>query len=209
MLNLFILFSFILSSCATSYHIMVPAMLEYSKVDTINELRYGYAYNILREFRNKGFAEKELQSGVKLVTFEFENASSRKIELDYDLQYLQGDKLLSPMNPSDAYKSLCLNPKVYLPILIFSVVNIYWVEKSGVGSGSRESFNFIPVGIILAPLATLYTTSMVRNSNIALAKDFDKYTSYTSLAPGEKKYVLICFRDIGEQPIHIRIRGEK
>jgi hypothetical protein len=86
---LFIVIILLVTCCAIPYHSMSLGIMDYNKVDTIGGISYGYHFNVLRDFRNNAFVQKENQMNIKLVAFTFSNLSERKIDLATDLEYCQ------------------------------------------------------------------------------------------------------------------------
>jgi hypothetical protein len=198
----------LVSGCSSTYHAMSLGILDYTQCDTVKGISYGYHFNSLRDFRNNKYAEKENQKNIKLVAFNITNLSGRRIDLVNNLEYYQNNtRLIKPMEPNSIYSTFKLNPKKYLADLSLIIVNAYWIESYGVGSDADLHFRIIPIGIFIGPILTLYNMSTVKKSNLMFGKDLDKYSPFTSIEAGAKRFVLIPFEDIGEQPIQIRIRG--
>jgi hypothetical protein len=196
------------SRCASSYQSMSLGLLEYTQGDSIKDISYGYHFNALRDFGNTKYAEKGMQNNISLVAFNFENLSNRRINLANDLEYYQEQTtIINPKEPISIYNSFALSPNKYLADLSLIVVNAYWMESFGSSLNTISHLRMIPIGIFIGPMLTLYNFSKVKKSNIMFGKDLDKYSPFTSIEPGGKKYVLIPFEDIGKGPIQIRVKG--
>ena len=195
------------SGCASSYRKISPVLLEYTKGEKTESIDYGYHFNVLANFQNKKYAKKAEQGNIKIVAFEITNVSNRKFDLVNDVEYIQQAGIkIKPMEPDSAYRLLELKPRKYLPLLFFSAVNYYWIEEIGPPSEVKSYFRMIPVGIVIAPILTMFDVETVKLSNLSLAADLDLYSPYSNILPGQKKYILIPFKDISEMPIQMKIR---
>ena len=203
-------FVILFTGCAVPYHKMSPAILEYTNTGENSVISYGSHFNVLKDFKNKRFAEKELQAKIKIVAFEITNLSEHSIDLENEVDYYQDSTgLLTPLKPVEAYLALKLSSRKYMPILFLSFLNYYWTETYGSVPVQKKDFRMIPIGILIGPLLTLYNVESTRQSNIKLGEDLDKYSPYTRIAPGGKKYVLNSFKDISNCPIHIVVKSSR
>jgi hypothetical protein len=198
----------LICGCTSTYHSMSLGLLEYSKADTVNNISYSFHFHTLSDFSNKKYEQKGIQNNIRLVAFNFENLSSRRINLANDLEYFEDHtKIIYPKEPNSIYNSFALSPKKYLWYLPLVMVNAYWFESYRAGVYNNSHLRIIPIGIFIGPMLTLFNFSAVKKANINFGKDLDKYSPFTSIEPGEKKYVLIPFENISEQPIRIRLKN--
>ena len=207
---LFILIMLLFTFCASPYHSMSLGIMDYNKVDTLGGIAYGYHFNVLRDFRNNAFVQKENQMNIKLVAFTFSNLSERKIDLASDLEYFQTEaNSIRPLEPDSIMYMVRLDPKKYRSYLMLMFLNAYWFEPIGGGINSELHLRMIPVGIFLGPFFSLYNMSIAKRSNFNFGKDLDKYSPFSIIQPGATRYVLIAFKNIDERPIQIRLKGYK
>jgi len=204
-----IMFSLLLSGCASTYHPLQLDNLVYSPGDTIKGISYGYRYNILKEQGNKKYARKELEKNIKFVAFTFTNSSLKPINLVNDLEYYQyGTRKINPLDPNSIENAFEQDPDKYYADLWLMICNGYGVQSSTSGSNTSSHFIFIPIGIIIGPEMTIVNISIAKKANLLFGKDLDIFTPFSIIMPGQKTFVLISFGDISERPIRIRLKGK-
>ncbi|MBX2841830.1 MAG: hypothetical protein KTR26_08655 [Flammeovirgaceae bacterium] len=70
---IYVFFTLILSSCASSFHTVNPQNVFYQSSSNQDNVSFSYKYEVLHERGNKKYAKKEAKKGIKLVVVKVEN----------------------------------------------------------------------------------------------------------------------------------------
>ena len=80
-------------SCAAGYHPIKPLSTNFNQASQVLEdstIKINYRYNVLKEARNRRYADNERYSGVSLLAVRIENRSDDTLFFPEDIQILSG-----------------------------------------------------------------------------------------------------------------------
>ncbi|MCD4818326.1 MAG: hypothetical protein K8S23_06510 [Candidatus Cloacimonetes bacterium] len=105
------------------------------------------------------------------------------------------------LNPSEYLSSLKQSTFAYLFYLLLTPVNLVIVNQSGQG-------DVIPIGLVLGPGITLLNTLSSSSANSKFQKELEENSIIgKTIKPDEDLKGLIAIRNIGYQPLSIKIRN--
>lgn len=79
----------VLGGCASSYRPIRPSTLNYTAPVFGNGIGLSYKYDVLKERRNKKYAAKEADHGLKLIAVKLTNNTDTVINVGRDLIFTQ------------------------------------------------------------------------------------------------------------------------
>lgn len=202
--NILLLF---MMGCASSYHTIRPETLRYSTGNSDSTLVLNYRYDVLSESGNKKYAKHEKLRSVKLVALKITNFTGQTINLRNDVSYYVGNREVFPMDPTKTKQELKQGVAVYLLYLLMTPMNVFTTttESNGYGNYEQDTKTF-PIGLVLGPGISLGNMIVAGSANSEFETELNTFSITHSAGPGQTIYILAGFRDIGYEPITIKIR---
>jgi len=190
----FVISSF-LFSCASGYKPILPQQMSYGKLQSEGEINYTYRYNVLTDTKNKKYANKETNKGVKLVALQIENISDQEIILREHAKFYMGDKNILVLDPRQFQQQVKQPGGLYM---IWSVLFLTINRCEGFECTAIP----IPLGFVIGLLN--WSTASRANKNL-LSELIGNNILDRRIAPGEKSTGLIGVVSDELLPLEIRI----
>ncbi len=199
--------AFLLCSCASTYHPIEPASLQYLHHEQSHEaLSLGYRYHILTEKNNKKLSKAEDKKSVRLVAVEITNNSSSPLTFGEDFTLSTNGLQLAPMSQARLYNRLKQKPGFFMFYLSMMQFNITTETTSSYGTKTR----FYPIGLILGPAFALGNFFKAKNNNKNFQAELNRYNlTGKVIQPGETVYGLVGLTHFSFNPLEIYMKGEK
>lgn len=89
----------LLSSCAASYHQIMPGMLGFNPAIDNNGIGFSYKYNVQLERGNKRYSKKEFKKGMHLVAVKITNNTGETIKVSDDIAFYANGNPVTPLEP--------------------------------------------------------------------------------------------------------------
>ncbi|TXH27071.1 MAG: hypothetical protein E6Q96_06975 [Cyclobacteriaceae bacterium] len=190
----------ILSGCAVIYKPIRPETVEFNAHPSAEGVDFWYRYDVLAYRGNNRYAKKERKNGFNVLAVKITNNTSRPINFARDLEL---GITRGPVYPTDSETaSETIRQKVWLHLLW----GLLGYSESECNGDDCRTTTFIPFGLAIAAI----NIGVAAGSNDKLKKEFEQYSLYNKdIAPGETVYGIIPLRDIGFQPLAIRVKPEK
>ncbi len=196
-----LLLTMLASSCASIYKPVAPETVEYVTNNPSKEVDFWYRYDVLAYRGNNRYSKKERKNGFTIVAVKITNHTSAPINFvrDLELRITRG-----PVYPAESETAAeTIRQKVWIHLLWGL---LYYYEMECDPYGYCEMTTFIPFGLAIAGI----NIGIASSSNSKMKQEFRKYSLYNKdIAPGETVYGIVPLRDIGFQPLSLRIRPKK
>jgi hypothetical protein len=190
-----------ISGCAASYKPINPSTLHYHSHDLQNDIKLSYKYDVLREKRNFKYAKKELKTGVKLIAVKVTNQSDETLNIGNDIAFYSGDYRIFVMESAVIKETLKQSVPSYLPYLLLSFLTLEVTNGT-----STDTY---PIGLFLGPGITIGNMLLASAANNDFLYELNRNTMmYLDVHPGETVYWIIGVRDMGYNPISIKMIKE-
>ena len=189
--------------CATSYKPINPLHNLNTTMEDENVI-FKYSYNVLRNAGNERYSKKEANNYIKIVAVSIKNKSEKVIVVSENVNFYTGDKKVRLLSPEEYSHSLKQSTAGYFFYLLLSPLKLF------IANGNNDSDpDIIPIGYILGPGITLLNVISASSAN----KKFDNELIENNIIdktiePGEILNGLIAIRDIGYEPLSIKIIKE-
>lgn len=195
---LILLVAVLASGCAAIYKPVNPKTVEYSTNNPTQDVDFWYRYDVLAYRGNNRYSKKERKNGFSVVAVKITNNTSAPINFarDLELRITRG-----PVYPAEGQTAAeQMRQKVWLHLLWGL---LYYSEGECDQYGNCETTAIIPFGLAIAGI----NIGVAANSNQKMKQEFIQYSLYNKdIAPGETAYGIIPLRDIGFQPLSVRVK---
>lgn len=189
----------ILSGCAAKYRSINPQTIYYNSHDSQDGISLSYKHDVLREKRNRKYANKEHKSGVRLVAIKLTNNTDAIINVGRDITFYSGQNQIFPLEPMAIKESIKQLVPGYLPYLLLTFTNLY--IRTGT---TTETYR---IGLILGPAITLGNMLMASSANKKMLNELYDYNILSKdIQKGETIYGIIGVRDMGYSPISVKLK---
>ncbi len=191
--GIILIFTLILSGCASVYRPIKPGTLDYSNPVVGEKITYACRYNVLKDAGNVKYAKIEYKHRINLLAVKIINNTDSAINISKNVKFYIGNTEYIPLEP---YKVAFMLSQKVMPyinycFLFFSVMN----NKSGL-------FIPIPIGLPIGIGNMMYASS----NNKKLANEINQcYLTKKIIQPRETVYGLIGFYHIDNGKIEMRI----
>jgi hypothetical protein len=196
-----LLLAMLASSCASIYKPIAPETVEYATNNPAKDIDFWYRYDVLAYRGNNRYSKKERKNGFSVVAVKITNHTSEPINFARDLEL---GISRGPVYPAESETSAeHIRQKVWLHLLWGLLA---YTETECDAYGYCHYTTYIPFGLAIAGI----NIGIASSSNSKLKQEFRKYSLYNrDIAPGETVYGIIPLRDIGFQPLSLRIKPKK
>lgn len=199
--SLLLLLAILGSSCAAIYKPIAPETVEYNSNNPSEGVNFSYRYDVLAYRGNNRYSKKERKNGFSVVAVKITNHTDAPINFARDLELGISRGPIYPAESQTAAETM--RQKVWLHLLWGLLV---YTETECDPYGYCEYTTYIPFGLAIAGI----NIGLASSSNQRMKAEFAKYSLYNKdIAPGETVYGIIPLRDIGFQPLSIRIKPKK
>ncbi len=185
-----------LTSCASSYKMIKPKLINYVSKNENKGVKLEYKYDLL----SKKYAKKEVKKGIKLVAVKITNESDKDLMFgrEIKLTYENGSEIVAVEN-TKVFKSLKQSSASYLFYLLLTPMNLYT-------SSSNGSSNSIPIGLIAGPCLTAGNMITAGSSNKKFKTELLEYNiNGTLIKKGEIKYGLVGVKSDSFDALKIKL----
>jgi hypothetical protein len=195
--------------CASSYKPINPVSVNYTTSNLDDGISFSYRYDVLGEAGNKKYSRHEKTSFVKLVAVKITNLTGQKINLGSDVSFFAGTKIIYPLDPLIIKSELKQGVGVYLLYLLLTPVNLYTTNSSSNGGYYSSSTQTYPIGYILGPGISLGNILVSSSANQNFQQELLEYNINKDVENGQTIYALVGFRDIGYEPLTLKLKDKK
>jgi hypothetical protein len=198
---LLLLLAVLASSCASIYKPIAPETVEYNSSNPSKDVDFSYRYDVLAYRGNNRYSKKERKNGFSVVAVKITNRTSVPINFARDLELGIARGPIYPAESETAAEQM--RQKVWLHLLWGLLA---YTEAECDPYGNCHYTTVIPFGLAIAGI----NIGVASNSNTKIKQEFRKYSLYNKdIAPGETVYGIIPLRDIGFQPLSLRVKPKK
>ena len=187
--------------CASSYKPINPSNLNLQTEIDKEDLSFSYEYDVLQAKGNKKYSKKELRNNLKLVAVKIKNKTNESISVSKDIGFYVNNQEIRLLDPIKATQNLNQSTLSYLFYLLLTPLKLMKYNSDG-------SVNVTPIGYGIGPGITLLNMITSGSANSAFKKELTTNNIIgKSIPAGETLSGIIVVRDIGYQPISIRLKG--
>ncbi|MFC2151421.1 hypothetical protein ACFLSE_02755 [Bacteroidota bacterium] len=187
-----------LFSCAASYKPIYPPKLNYSAHRLDDGISFSYKYDVLSEKGNRKYSRKEEIKRIKLVAVKITNNTDSILKIGQDIQFYSGSNQLIPMDPNTVKHEVKQYTFSYMLYLLLTPLKLYVSDGYNV-----ETYS---IGYGLGPGISLINMAIAGNANSEFSKELTEYSIVgVDLEKGETIYGMIGFKDMGYDPIKIKV----
>ena len=195
-----LLASFLFGGCASNYHAINPPSVAFPSSRSVNGIDFTYKYDLLRTYGNNKYAKKEDKKGVRVVAVEITNNTGRDLIFPADFQLVSGDRQVQLLDPVSVHQQLKQGVPIYLLYLLFTPMNLYTHDESGVTSTTR-------IGLFLGPGLTALNIGIAASANNSFKEELLLYDlNNLEIRDGDTVVGLIGIPDTGFSPLELRVR---
>lgn len=185
----------VLFSCAKHYRAIAPQALTYSDVQSGDDIRYAWRYNVLAESGNKKYARKETKQAIQVLAVQISNTSAEEITVREHARFYIDDRLVLPMEPLQVQQQIRQLGGLYM------LWSLFWVYIITCDSFDCSTIP-LPVGVVIG----IGNMAKAQRAN----KDFLHELTFNNIldkriGPGETVTGLIGISSSSMKPIEIRI----
>jgi hypothetical protein len=189
----------ILSGCASSYKPLRPNATYYPTTNTESGLEFSYKLGVLRENGNKKYAKREDRKAIRLASVKIVNTSDRSYTVGSNLKFYSGNSELILIDPATLHRELKQGVPIYLLYLLMTPIQFYSTNSSGQTTST-------PIGVVLGPGLAIGNMVGAGGANQNFLKELNTFNLINkTIKPGETVYGIIGIRDIGYNPINIKV----
>ena len=200
-ISLILLIAVLVSSCAGIYKPIAPETVEYNSNNSTKDVDFSYRYDVLAYRGNKKYSKKERKNGFSVVAAKITNNTAAPINFARDLELGITRGSIYPTESQTAAETM--RQKVWIHLL-WGLLG--YTESECDPYGNCETTVVIPYGLAIAGI----NIGVAASSNKKMKQEFIKYSLYNKdIAPGETVYGIIPLRDIGFQPLSLRVKPKK
>ncbi len=187
-----LVFSFLITSCATSYNNIQPNLLNYNSKIITDSVEIGYSYGVMKKIGNRKQVKKSKRKNLNVIAIEIKNKSNKTIHFNKDIQLSTYEGKITPVSPKESYKKINQSVASYL-------LALFRAEYRQSLGGHTEVF----VGLnFYGAIYAIPNMIIANKGNRQLEKDLTTYSSENLIvAPNETKYGIISF--YGENELKI------
>jgi hypothetical protein len=190
----------ILSGCASSYKPINPMALNFDTKQESENIEFKYSYNVLQQAGNKKYTKKEVLNNIKIVGVKITNKTDKEISVSDDLEFYAGEKVINLVAPEKYVKTLNQSVGAHFFYLLLTPLKL-------VSSGSNGKVSELPIGFALGPGLTLINAATAGSANKGLSEELTTNNILgKTIAAGEELHGLIAIRDIGFQPLSVKLK---
>jgi len=192
----------LLNSCASSYHSIDPAALNYLSKNTNNGVTFEYKYSLL----DKKYAKKEYKRNLKVIAIKITNNTEKDLVFGRDLVLTYDDNtMLYIMEKETVYRMLKQSPASYLWYLLLSPTQFMKTETNSYGY--TETSSSFPIGLILGPGLAGGNMIAASSANKKFNTDLNDYNiNGKTIKIGETAYGLIGVNSTTFDSIKIKMQ---
>lgn len=193
-----------LSGCAKKYTLIKPLTVAYSKNFEDENVKFEYEFGRLGMVGNKKYAKRERENNLQIVCVRITNNSPQIIDIGKQVRWYSAGRQVVPEEMSTVYSTIKQKSWHYLGYLLLTPLN--GKVTTQVNNGDKKDV-YIPFGYITGPTLGLGNYLYSLSSNNKLKKELTREDIRTKvLQPGEFATGLICFREIGVEPMKIKVK---
>lgn len=192
----------LLFSCAASYKPISPSNLNYTANRLDDGIIFSYKYDVLLEKGNRKYARKERNHNVKVVAVKITNHSDQALKIGEDIQFFSGNNLLIPMDPNTLKREVKQSTASYLLYMLLTPLKLN-VTKTDEYGFETETYS---IGYGVGPGVTLFNMAISGTANQNFSNEINNYSlNGTILEKGKTVYGILGFRNIGYDPLKIKV----
>jgi hypothetical protein len=192
----------LLSGCASIYRPITPNTLEYVTENSNNDVEFWYRYDVLAYRGNKKYVKKEHKHGFNVVAVKITNNTTRTLNFARDLELGVSRGPVFPAENEYTARTLRQGVAIYL---LYGLLGSGRVECDN-STGECRTVSYIPWGLALAGGNMIVAGS----SNAKLKQEFNDFSLYTKdIKPGETIYGIVSLRDMGFQPLSLKLKKQE
>ena len=197
----------LLSGCASGYKAIRPKTINYTANNLDQGIGFSYRYDVLSEAGNKKYAKHEKSKNLKLVAVKVSNYTGHPLNLANDVIFTAGNKILVPADPLVVKNELKQNAPIYLLFLLLTPLNlnIYNSSSNGYGTEVNNSHSY-PIGLLIGPGISIGNMVVASTANTNFYNELLSFTISRDIENGQTIYCLIGFRDIGYEPLNLKLK---
>lgn len=185
------------SQCASSYKPVVPESMEYTITNNDSDLEFSYRYDVLSLRGNRKYSKKERKHGFAIAAVKIKNKTDHTLNFARDLELMTQRGPIYPAENEYTAKTIKQGVAIYL---LYILANY---SESECINGNCKTSLFIPSGFVLALINIIVAAS----ANQKIREDFNKNSLYgKDIGPGETVHGIISIRDLGYQPLSLRLK---
>lgn len=187
--------------CASNYHTINPGRTHFpAPAEKEYGLSFAYKYDLLRAKGNKKYAKKEDKKGVRVVAVKITNNTGSTLIFPDDFDIMSGDSPVYLLEPEAVHRQLKQGVPIYLLYLLFTPMNLYTYDDTGVTSST-------PVGLLLGPGLTALNIGIAASANNKFKQELLDYDIYNmEIKDGETITGLIGITDNGYAPLSLELK---
>ena len=196
----FCVFIGLFASCASSYTLTHPTIVNYSNESVVDSVSFSYKYDILSDNGNRKYARKERKEGIKVLAIKIVNNSTSTLNFKDNSQLYSGEKPLILLDNKEVYSKLKQSVPSYIIYLILLPIHKFSVNLNGPA-------NIFPFGYILGPLFAGSNMIIAAHANANFVYEMVKYDiAKRPISPGEIVYGIIAIDSEQNIPLTLKIK---
>jgi len=188
----------LLSGCAASYRPINPPTINYTSHTLNDGISFSYKYDVLNEKRNRKYYRKEYSRRIKVVAVKITNNTNEAINIGTDVTFHCGYKQVQLMEPRVIKNYIKQSSASYLFYLLLTPLKLNIFNETDVKTYS--------IGYVIGPGLAFGNMAVAGNANTILQKELYEYDiTHRIIEPNETVYGIIGLRDVGYDPISVRL----
>jgi hypothetical protein len=185
------------SGCASVYKPIDPPRMEYITEKSTSDIDFWYRYEALAYRGNNKYVKREKKYGYNVIAVKVVNKTNQPINFARDLELSTARGPIYPAENETTAKTIKQGVAIYL------LYGLLTYSESKCTNGDCETTTIIPFGLGIAAGNMIVAST----ANTSIKKEFNDYSLYTkTIAPGETAYGIVCLRDIGYQPLSLKLK---
>ena len=194
-----IFISFLLSSCAGSYHQIKPSVISYHAHNNLEKIDFYYKYDVNQERKNNKYAKKEKKKGIKVIAVQIQNNSNKPLVIKDDISFYANNQRIYPMEPLALKSMIKQQGGYYLFYLLFLPMTFNTYDTQG----NIESS--LPYGLVLGPALAIGNMIGASSANKNMTNEYSRENILTkTVEPGKKISGLLAFKSFDYPEITIQ-----
>ena len=191
------------TGCAGSYTAIQPNKIAtYISSPSASPIEMAYQFDALRQRGgNKKYIKKEAKHGYHVAAVRVTNKSDREINFSRDVDFLYGERPVTPTPSAMAAHDLRQGVAIYLLYLLLNPrIGVTTDPRTGATSGGTT----VPLGLFIAGGNMLGASG----ANGNLRNEFSAYDlTNRTIKPGETIYGIVSMRETSVAPIRAELRS--
>ena len=198
--HLFVLFVFVLFSCASKYRPVNPSQLVYGTKVEKSDVDLYYRYDVMAGANNVKQTNKELKNDIKVIAVKIYNNTAGQITIGGNAKFYGDGKEITLLAPELIKRQLHQATPFYLGYLLLTPIKFSYEKDNG-----RKTVDIFGGAIIGGALAAgnIYVAT---KANKKLKKELeDNSLIKKNILPGETVYGLIAIQKTGYVPLTLKL----